>query len=102
MTPGAAGIEAHEMPPGEMPPGRAVPPPTKGTRLSNWFIEGAMRGETVEERSLKSTNSAGTQPLPRACVKEESNTPCLSPSSQPSLVSSLDGTESAGTFQGCP
>lgn len=98
MTPDAAGIEAHEMPPGEMPPRKAIPPPTKGTRLSNWFIEGAMRGGTVEEMSLKSTNSAGT----KACVREGGNTPCLSPSSQPSLVSSLDGTESASTFQGCP
>lgn len=75
MIPDAAGIEAHEIPPGDMPPGKTIPPPTKGTRLNNWFIEGAMRGGAVEEMSLKSTNSAGTQPLSWACVREGGNTP---------------------------
>lgn len=56
-------------------PRRAIPLPTKRTRLSNWFIEGALRGGTVEEMSLKSTNSAGTQPLLWACVKEGGDTP---------------------------
>lgn len=47
MTPSAAGIEAHEMSPGETPPGKAVPPLKKGIRLRNCFIEGALRDETM-------------------------------------------------------
>lgn len=105
MTPGNGGNEAHET--------------TSSTPLGAWsdlepfhpwqkeqgvisLLKEPVRSGTVQERSLESMNSARMQPLPWACVKAGMEHPHLSPSSQPSLVTSLGQTESDGTYQGCP